>query len=381
MEAEISYAIDLPQVINSMNTQVFSWEHGVVNFTDNEIWFPTETSWKVIPFQSIEAVGSDISPAVINDIRKESGYFDELMVNYKKSSLFGSSHIRHSMILAGNPQDLAQIKDHLIEKIGLRINTNFEGLKEEEIKLLSLLATGTKDINSYLPLISEDKNVLQRAFDTLKRRDMVNESARITQQGQYYLEKTKGISSTNIENPIHFELEPEIEAETQIVSNSLDPKDTMVQFTKKYEYSFTSGSVFLEDLWRYIMVPEIKDIGLKVSNINKPYIHIQTRSGTLIDIECENSQVILALEKIFNAKENIQIRLLTSLYLGIREDYNIANTLYFEPDYLNSQLNELIDNRLIESDKTLSNNGFETIRHTLNFERSVSPEHFKRTLQ
>ncbi|KGK98928.1 hypothetical protein LI82_06480 [Methanococcoides methylutens] len=379
MEAEISYAIDLPQVVNSMNAPVFSWEHGVVNFTDNEIWFPTETSWKVIPLRSVENVGIDISPAVINNIRKESGYLDELMVNYKKSSLFGSSHIRHSMILAGNPQDLAQIKDHLIEKVGLRVNTSFEGLKEEEIKLLNLLATGTKDINRYLPLISDDRNILQRAFETLKRRDLVDESARITQQGQYYLEKKKGTSDPSIEKPVHFELEPKIE--TQTASNGLKPKDTMVQFTKKYEYSFTSGSVFLEDLWRYIMVPEIKDIGLKVSNINKPYIHIQTRSGTSIDIECENSQAILALERIFNEKENIQIRLLACLYLNIREDYNIANTLYFEPKYLNSQLNELIANRLIETDKTLSNNGFENIRHSLNFERSVSLEHFKRTLQ
>ncbi|UGV41234.1 hypothetical protein J7W08_02735 [Methanococcoides orientis] len=379
MEAEISYAIDLPQVVNSMNAQVFSWEHGVVNFTDNEIWFPTETSWKVIPLRSLENVCIDISPAVINDIRKESGYLDELMVNYKKSSLFGSSHIKHSMILAGNPQDLAQIKDHLIEKIGLRVNTSFEGLKEEEIKLLNLLATGTKDINSYLPLISEDRNILQRAFETLKRRDLVDKSARITQQGQYYLEKTKETSDPAIEKPFPFELEPEIE--TQIASNDLKPKDTIVQFTKKYEYSFTSGSVFLEDLWRYIMVPEIKDIGLKVSNISKPYIHIQTRSGTSIDIECENSQVILALEIIFNEKENIQTRLLACLYLNIKEDYNIANTLYFEPKYLNSQLNELIANRLIEPDKTLSNNGFENIRHNLNFERSVSLEHFKETLQ
>ncbi|WP_445475868.1 hypothetical protein ACT9XH_03805 [Methanococcoides methylutens] len=374
MEVEISYAIDLPQVINSMNAQVFSWDHGVVNFTDNEIWFPTETSWKVIPFPSIEIVGSEISSAVINDIRKETGYFDELMVNYKKSSLFGSSHIKHSMIFAGNPQDLALIKDHLIEKIGFRANTNFEGLKEEEIKLLSLLATDTKDINAYLPLISEDRNILQRAFETLKRRDLVNESARITQQGQYYLEKTKGISNSSIGHSIPFELEPKTQIETRTVPNGLNPKDTMVQFTKKYEYSFTSGSVFLEDLWRYIMVPEIKDIGMKVSDINKPYLHMQTRSDTSIDIECENSQIIISLDRIYDAKEDIQKRLLTCLYLGIKNDYDIANTLYLEPEKLNSQLKELAIKRLIENDKTLSNNGFETIRHILTFERRVGTE-------
>lgn len=377
MEVEISYAIDLPQVINSMNAQVFSWGHGVVNFTDNDIWFPTETSWKVIPFKSIEAVGIDISPAVINDIRKESGYFDELIVNYKKSSLFGSSYIKHSMIFAGTPQDLALIKDHLIERIGFRANTNFEGLKKEETKLLSLLATGTKDINTFLPLISEDRKILQRAFETLKIRNLVDESARITQQGQYYLEKTKVISNSDIEKTIPFELEPE----THPVPDVLNPKDTMVQFTKKYEYSFTSGSVFLEDLWHYIMVPEIKDIGLKMPNINEPYLHIQTRSGTSIHIECENSQIILALERIFTAKEDIQTRLLTCLYLGIKEEYDIANTLYFDPEKLNSQLKDLVIKRFIETDKTLSNNGFETIRHILNFERKVSVEEFQKTLQ
>lgn len=374
MEVEISYVIDLPQVINSMNSQVFSWDHGVVNFTENEIWFPADSSWKVIPFKSIEAVGIDISPAFINDIRKESGYLDELIVNYKKSSFFGSSYIKHSMIFAGKPQDLAAIKDHLIERIGFRANTNFEGLKEEEIKLLSLLATGTKQTNTFLPLISEDRNILQRAFETLKRRNLVDESARITQQGQYYLEKTKGISNSEIEMIIPFELEPE----AHTVPDALNPKDAMVQFTKKYEYSFTSGSVFLEDLWHYVMVPEIKDMGLKVSNINKPYLHIQTRSGTSIHIESENSQIILALERIFDVKEDVQTRLLFCLYLGIRGEYDTANTLYFEPEKLDSQLNELVVKRLIETDRTLSNEGFETIRHILNFERRVDLEGFKK---
>ncbi|WP_440952245.1 hypothetical protein [Methanococcoides sp. FTZ1] len=172
MEFEISYAIDLPQPISSMNAQLLSWEHGVVSFTENEIWFPTETSWKVIPFNSIENVGIDVSPALINDICKESGYFDELILNYRKSSLFGSSYIKHSMVFAGTSSDLEMIKEHLTEKIGLRVSTIFEGLKEEEIKLLSLLATETKDINLYLPLISEDRSVLQRAFETLKKGDL-----------------------------------------------------------------------------------------------------------------------------------------------------------------------------------------------------------------
>ncbi|MEL4304817.1 hypothetical protein [Methanococcoides sp. LMO-2] len=377
MEVEISYAIDLPQPISIMNAQIFSWEHGVVNFTDNEIWFPTETSWKVIPFNSIEAVGVEIPPAVINEIRKESGYFDELILNYKKSSLFGSSYVKHSMALAGNSRDLELIRTHLTERIGFRANTNFEGLKEEETKLLSLLSTETKDINSYLPLISEDRNVLQRAFETLKRRGLVDQSARITQQGHYYLEQTKGVSDTKTEQNLLFTEE----TETQDVIEVLNPKDTIVQFTKKYEYSFTSGSVFLEDLWHYIVVPEVKEISLKVLDINEPSLHIQTRSDASINIESENSQVIFALEKIFNANEDIQTRLLTCLYLGISKDYDIANTLYYAPEKLNLQLNELHTKRLIESDKTLSASGLETIRNILNFERKDDAQQFQQSLQ
>ncbi|WP_440952246.1 hypothetical protein [Methanococcoides sp. FTZ1] len=46
------------------------------------------------------------------------------------------------------------------------------------------------------------------------------------------------------------------------------------------------------------MVPEVKEIGLKIMDINEPSLHIQTRTGAAINIESENLKVIFALERI-----------------------------------------------------------------------------------
>jgi len=139
MQVKLSYVIDLQRIMINMSSHSLAWKNAVVAFTDNDIWFPSGSGWNMIPYKSIETVDRELSPSVRNNVRADTGYSAEIAIDYKKNSIFGSSHINYSMIFAGNPEDIEYIRTHLLERIGFRANTDFDGLKEEETRLLSLL--------------------------------------------------------------------------------------------------------------------------------------------------------------------------------------------------------------------------------------------------
>ncbi|ABE51777.1 hypothetical protein [Methanococcoides burtonii] len=365
MEVKLSYVIDLPQIMTNMSSHSLAWKHDVVAFTENEIWFPSSSGWSMVPYRSIETVDRNISASVRNDIRADTGYIAELAIDYKKNSNFGSSYINHTMIFAGKPEDIENIRDHLLEKIGFRANTDFEGLKEEETKLLSLLAMGRKDISKHLPLISNDMEVIKRAFGTLKIRKLVDANAQLTQQGHYYLETIKEGKDGTLDDtpalPLLFSFGE--------ISNTFTPKNNIVRFTKKFEYSSVSGTVFIEDLWYFVLSPEIRDISLSKINITDLELQLRNLSGATILIESEDNVLLLALSRILNMNENLHTRILNCLYVGIKEEKDMANLLYIDPHELEISMREMMENKDITAENTLTERGIETVKHTLKIEK------------
>jgi len=120
MEVKLSYVIDLQRIMINMSSHSLAWKNAVVAFTDNDIWFPSGSGWNMIPYKSIETVDRELSPSVRNNVRADTGYSAEIAIDYKKNSIFGSSHINYSMIFAGNPEDIEYIRTHLLEIIGFR---------------------------------------------------------------------------------------------------------------------------------------------------------------------------------------------------------------------------------------------------------------------
>jgi hypothetical protein len=343
----------------NMSSHSLAWKNAVVAFTDNDIWFPSGAGWNMIPYKSIETVDRELSPSVRNNVRADTGYSAEIAIDYKKNLIFGSSHINYSMIFAGNPEDIEYIRTHLLERIGFRANTDFDGLKEEETRLLSLLTRETKDINRYISLVSTDGEVLERAFDTLKIRKLVDENAQITQQGHYYLENIKE------ENPFDNALPlPSLFSSSEI-PNTFTPKSNIVRYTKKYEYSSVSGTVFLEDLWYFVLSPEIRNISINKIDIFDMELHLQNLSGATILIESEDNRVLLALSKILNMKENLHTRVLNCLFVGIKEEKDIVNLLYIEPHELEMSMKQMLESKVINAENILTEKGIETIKHIL----------------
>jgi len=112
MEIKLSYVIDLQRIMINMSSHSLAWKNAVVAFTDNDIWFPSGSGWNMIPYRSIETVDRELSPSVRNNVRADTGSSAEIAIDYKKNSVFGSSHINYSMIFAGNPEEIEYISKH-----------------------------------------------------------------------------------------------------------------------------------------------------------------------------------------------------------------------------------------------------------------------------
>lgn len=149
------------------------------------------------------------------------------------------------------------------------------------------------------------------------------------------------------------------------IPNTFTPKSNIVRYTKKYEYSSVSGTVFLEDLWHFVLSPEIRDISINKIDIFDMELHLQNLSGATILIESEDNRVLLALSKILNMKENLHTRVFNCLFVGIKEEKDIVNLLYIEPHELEMSMKQMLESKVINTENILTEKGIETIKHIL----------------
>ncbi len=374
MDIEISYILDIPQIMTSINIDEMNWKHDVVTFSDNEIWFPKENDWTIIPFKSIDLVGRKLTSSFINKIHSSSRYTHEIAVDYKKKSMFGNSFVSSTMLFAGPKENVDLIRAHLLDRLGFKSNADFGNLKEEEIRLLNLLAMGIKEIDLLLPLVSQDKDKLRRAFVTLQKMKMVDDYAKLTPLGLEYLEKTKGNSKSEGELGLNVTESFEGVSNTWKHVNNFKPINNLHRFTKKYRSSSLTGRVASEDMWQYIRGPEVSSLNIEKVNEKQLHLQIRTISNAGVIIEPSDNSLTLNMKKILDQNEDLCIRILNCLYLGILKDNDLVNILYMDPSNLNLNLKNLLQDDIIEKDRSITQKGMNIIFNDLKKEVELYPE-------
>ncbi len=374
MDIEISYILDIPQIMTSINIDEMNWKHDVITFSDNEIWFPKENDWTIIPLKSIDLVGRKLTSSLINKIHSSSRFTHELAVDYKKRSMFGNSFVSSTMFFAGPKENIDLIRAYLLDKLGFKSNADFGNLKEEEIRLLNLLSMGIKDITLLLPLVSQDKDGLRRAFVTLQKMKMVDDYAAPTSLGIEYLEKTK--SDTKSEGKLGMDVTESFEgvSNTWKYVNNFKPIHNLHKFTKKYRSSSLTGRVASEDLWQYIRGPEVNELSIEKLTEKQLCLHIQTISNASVIIEPSDNSIIINIKKILDDNENTDIRILNCLHMGITKDNDLVNIIYIDPANLKFYLKNLLQDNLIEKDRSITSKGMKMIFNDLKKEVDLHPD-------
>jgi len=145
MEVEISYLLDLPQLLTVMNSDDLKWQNGRVNFEETGIWFPSEDGLEIIPLQAIGIIGRDLPESFISKIRNITGHPSQFAVDYSKKTTFGSTYLISTIVFAGSREDIFKIKTFLEQKLGYPPSNNDPLMKDGYLQLVSLLAGGITD--------------------------------------------------------------------------------------------------------------------------------------------------------------------------------------------------------------------------------------------
>jgi hypothetical protein len=56
LEVELSYITSVSQLLTKRSITGVNWMHGKVGVADEDMWFPSEEGWDIIPLKSIEMV-------------------------------------------------------------------------------------------------------------------------------------------------------------------------------------------------------------------------------------------------------------------------------------------------------------------------------------
>lgn len=375
IDAELSYITSISQFLTKRSIVSVKWMHGVIGITDTDMWFPSEEGWSIIPLKSIEMVGRQLTGSVGNQILQATKYSNYLVIDYKKQSLFGTGYVTSTMILAGRERDIRKMKNYLLSVLGFKIDTFFGELEPEELHLLCLLASGIDDDDDVLLPIFDGNNVLlKHAFVVLKKRKLVDDYASPTQLGLEYVEQVK----EKEEGKLGSDLDKMFGTNAKIWKhvNQLKPTKRMNKMLWKHGDSSLAGRVATEELWYFIPIADIDEMEMGALRL-----HIHTKHDMSLCIEPVEKSTIFVLYVVLDRNEDIQLRILSSIYMGIEQRDIIAHILDMQPPLLDRKLNQMATDSLIDSDNKLLSEGIGEIKEVIHrkmIESEGKPEEFER---
>jgi len=248
--------------------------------------------------------------------------------------------------------------------LGLQADPLFKNLKVEEVRLLSLLDDNIRNVEQLTAIFDENKDFLYRTYNALVSKSLVDERAMLTPISVAIINKLKGIDEIKKSN------EPDLNNninETVKMWDDFDKPMIIDEKNKvylKYGESSLSGTIYTEDLWRCLPLTEIKET--KIEDLKECGIGLVmlTTYDTNIFLRAYDDSVIFTLKGLVDKKEDIQIRILYCLFLGIAEERCILNILDITAHNFLEQYHQMEKMGLV-SNMVISNRGLDLIHRMI----------------
>ena len=358
---DLSYVLDVSKVLSEKSSVDIKWSKGVIEIANNKMWLPDESGWEIIPLSSIELIGRKMPASLETQLMHATKYSNFLVVDHKKKSMFGGSHLTVTTVFVGTAVDIRQFKNYLLELLGFSASGTDDELESEEIRLLCLIEFGVKDIDILLPIFDSNQILLSHAFKVLKNKEYVDENANIMPQGLEYVENIKSQAVGKLGKDVNTAFE-NVTRHWKFVHNAKQTKP-MNKVVWKLEHSALLGKVATEVLWQYIPIKDIKDMKIEENNAGNLHLYIRTKSEICIDVEPLEKSIGFALYGMLNKSEDMRFRIIDSMYLGI-VDHNIAaHVLGIELPVIEQGIKSMLEDKLIDPNNNIMPIGMNMIRN------------------
>ncbi|QLC49792.1 hypothetical protein HWN40_05800 [Methanolobus zinderi] len=364
----------IPQISTMYYIDSSKWNAWRVRLTDRNIEIIAGTEVIRILLEQIEFIDRPLSHAVANKIQNYTKHGSFLVVDYKQKATIGHGNALFSLVLAGKKEDVSTLKHLLMRLLGLKADPVIGNLQPEEIRLLCLFATGMDSSTVILPLFNNDTALLQRTFNSLKRKDMVDDYASLTSSGMDVVEKIRDSGKvklgTDIDNKFN-ELSSNWTFREDIPANTIANK-----ILWKHENSSLSGFVQTEDIWKYLNVDNIGMAELKKLHISGLGLLMHTLDGSTVFLLSHDSSVVLALYGILNKTEDIQMRILFMFFLGFENERNLLGYIGLNDSGFEDHCYQMIQKGILdEKRKSITKKGLDLLYRKLMGDVSVLLEH------
>ncbi|MEA1984152.1 MAG: hypothetical protein U9N13_00680, partial [Euryarchaeota archaeon] len=277
MDIDISYIVDIPPIITTLNTSDLNWKRGIVTFTEYDIWFPYADQVNIVPLKAIKLIDRQLPPSIMKKIHYTSREADLLVVEYQKKSTFGIGYINSIMLFAGPGSSINKIKSYLSSVLGIQVNAKYGNLNKEELRLLCLLAAGMNVVDLLIPLFDSNKALIKRSFTVLKDKNLVDDCASITQLGSEYVESIKGNGEGKLgkiaRDPFGSVPQP------HKAVDSFKPKKDTIKFRKRYKSSSIEGLVSIRHIGQFIQTEEINNLKKEELPFGELALNLRTMNG------------------------------------------------------------------------------------------------------
>lgn len=360
-EGELLVAIDVPYVSTTFAIEKPTWVKCNVILTRESLEIKLPNGLFTIPFTTIELINRALPHSVINSIQFTSKYSSFIVIDYRKNATIGYEDILFSTLLAGNQTEIYKLRYFLMAILGLQVDPLLRNLNVEEARLLSLLDDNIRNVEQLTAIFDENKDLLYRTFYALVSKSLVDERATLTSAGISIINKVKGINEVKKSN------ETELNEKIDEIIKLWDDSDKSIIIDNKnkvylkYGESTLSGSVLTEDMWRCLPLKEIKETKIEDLKESGLGLVMFTINDSTIFLRAYDDSVIFSLKGLLDKKEDIQMRILYCLYLGIVEETSILNILDIKAHTFLEQY-RLMENMGIIDNMIISNKGLDLIQ-------------------
>ena len=363
IEAEMTYITNASQLLTRQSLSDIKWMTGTVGINDTDMWLPLEDGFDVVPLSSIDIIGRKLTGAVRNQILKSTKYSSHLVIDYRKTSRFGTGYVTSTMIFAGTSENVKKFKNYLLTLLGFTIDATFGELEPEETRLLCMLASGVNDSDILIPMFDNNRVLLKHASMVLKKRKLIDDYASPTQTGLEYVQQIKGKGEGKLGLDINKAFEETAKSWNE--GDMIKPTARMAKVRWVYQDSTLAGRIEIDALWRFIPIADIKSLAIKELKLGALLLGIYTKHDLSIYVEPAEKSTVYILKIALDQNEELQIRILACMYVGIRDNKILAYTLNISANLIDSQLEHMANNGLIDSDNITLVKGIETIKNVI----------------
>ena len=369
IELELVYVPHVPHLVSMRNVSGLNWNNGLVGITGTDIWLPTDEGFEIIPLRSIEIVGREVPGYMVNQIRKITKYNNVLAIDYKKKSNFSSAFVSYTMLFAGSSINIAKLSNHLISLIGFKVDATFADLKPDESRLLCLIAAGIDSFDILGPIFDNNKEKLNHAFVVLKKKDLVDDYASTTQLGFEYVEQIKGkeggVIGYKIKDGSEGDKPKGDGSEMSSYVTNTDPTKKMNKYMWGYNESSIHGLVATCELLQCIPIDDVDEVKIEDVKLGTKQLQIRTKYGAQIYIEPEDKSTIFILRIVLNENEDMQLRILYSIYLGVVNPDELAHIFSISSPLIEYKIDYLKEKGYVYPNNKMSSKGNKLIRDTI----------------